>query len=102
MSLSSTAQSMAGIRKTLAPAGIAAARAAPFATGAQQASAAQQSSLVDVPATSLELGELDKLLGGSEGAAAHDFSAQQSSAEGTADAVFGNLDITGLETLKWV
>lgn len=90
------------MRNTLAPAGIAVAAATPFAAGAQQASAAQQSLFAATSGAAPETWVVDAAPVGAEGAAEHDAPPQQSSAAGIAGVISGNLDMSGLETLKWV
>jgi hypothetical protein len=93
---------MAGMRKTLAPEGIAAAAGRAFGVGAQQTSAEQQSLLAANFGAPPESWDLDEAPLGTEGAAEHDVPPQQSSATGMVEVVGGNLDMGALETLKWV
>jgi hypothetical protein len=100
MSLSSTAQSMAGMRKTLAPAGIAATGTA-AAAGAQHASAAQQSFEEADSDTGSEHEVFEEAVAGADEGEQQDAWLQQSSAAGMAISRGRVFDMQAFETLKW-
>jgi hypothetical protein len=90
------------MRKTLAPAGIAAAGTVAAAAGAQHASAAQQSLEEADSDTASEHEVFGEAVAGAVEGEQQDAWLQQSSAAGMVIARGVAFDIQALETLKWV